>query len=291
MIAFNCLHAARALISRQHPAQHVVYYAVDFVPDRFGPGTALTRIYDALDAWVCRRADARWEVSGRALEARDDRHGLSRDRAPASAVPIGTWVERAVKIPHDGYRSRRVVFIGHLVERMGADTVIDAIGMLRARNVEIFCDIAGHGPQTAALKARAQDLDVEDHVTFHGFIEDARHLEALMSGASIGVAPYRSGDANFTQYADPSKLKSYLAAGLPILLTDVPPNAADLAARGGAEIVDDTAAALAEAIAQLLDDPTEWAARRDAAMSYAGEFDWFEVVARALSPLDITLGD
>ena len=48
--------------------------------------------------------------------------------------------------------------------------------------------------------------------------------------------------------ADPGKLKVYLAAGLPILLTDVPPNAQELAAIGGAEIVPADAGAFADAI-------------------------------------------
>ncbi len=47
---FNNLLAARGLLARRAGrARRVVYWAVDFVPDRFGPGTRLTRAYDRLD--------------------------------------------------------------------------------------------------------------------------------------------------------------------------------------------------------------------------------------------------
>ena len=50
-IGFNNLAAARGLAQRRlGRADTVVYWAVDFVPDRFGRGM-LTRVYDRLDAF------------------------------------------------------------------------------------------------------------------------------------------------------------------------------------------------------------------------------------------------
>jgi glycosyltransferase involved in cell wall biosynthesis len=87
---------------------------------------------------------------------------------------------------------------------------------------------------------------------------------------------------SFTRFADPSKLKSYVAAGLPILVTDVPPNAAELERDGGAEIVPDDPGEFAAAIERLLSDRTAWAARREAALGYARQFDWNNIVETAL---------
>lgn len=288
VVAFNNLHAARALVTRR-PRQ-VVYWAVDFVTDRFGAGTPLTRAYDALDAWVCRHADARFEVSEAALDARDALHGRSSAAAPARVVPIGTWLDRVPTVPEDGCGRRRVVFIGHLVERMGGRTVVEALGLLARRGVAVTGDIAGRGPEEDALRARAAELGLGDRLTFHGFISGHERLEALLATASVALAPYSTTVESFTRYADPSKLKSYLGAGLPILLTDVPPNAAELAAHGGAEVVADTPEAFADAIERLLADEDQWRRRRAAALDYVKRFDWDVVLCEAFAPLGISAG-
>jgi glycosyltransferase involved in cell wall biosynthesis len=283
--AFNNLLCARGLLERRAGrAGMVAYWAVDFVPDRFGEGTAMTRSYDALDAHCCRHADLRIELSAAALEGRDGRHALEPSAAaPSTIAPVGAWLERVAVVPRDGWRSRRVVFIGHLVERMGGDTVIAAVALLRKRGSDVTADIAGRGPLEEQLRSEAESQGLGDAVRFHGFISDHGELERLLSGAAVALAPYNTRVESFTRYADPSKLKAYLAAGLPILLTSVPPNADELAAHAGAEIVRDDPASLAEAIEHALADPDAWQRRRAAALAYARRFDWGTIIADVLA--------
>ncbi|MBV9607611.1 MAG: glycosyltransferase family 4 protein [Solirubrobacterales bacterium] len=283
--AFNNLLCMRGLLHRRlKRAATVVYWAVDFVPDRFGAGTVQTRTYDAVDGYCCRHADLRVELSQAALQGRDLRHGLSADEgAPRVIAPIGAWLDRVPTCPEDAWERRRIVFIGHLVERMGGDTVIQAAAALARRGVDFSVDIAGRGPLESELRAMASREGLEDRVRFHGFISDHRQLEALLAEAAIALAPYSTRVESFTRFADPSKLKSYLAAGLPILLTDVPPNAAELEREAGAEIVPDEPVAFADAIERLLAEPGHWGSRRGAALAYARQFDWTNIVATALT--------
>ncbi len=283
-IAFNNLLCARGLLERRvGRAGKVVYWAVDFVPDRFGVGSPLTRAYDAIDNRCCRRVDLRVELSKQALAGRDARHGLSvEEGAPRAIAPVGAWVDRVPVVPSDGWKSRRVIFIGHLVERMGLDTVLEAMTLLAERNVEVTADIAGHGPLEEYLRRETARRGLNDRLRFHGFISDHRRLESLLSEAAVALAPYSTRVESFTRYADPSKLKSYLAAGLPILLTDVPPNAEDLAKHAGAQVLADHPAAFAEAIQRTLEDPAAWQRRRLAARHYARQFDWHAIVGNIL---------
>jgi glycosyltransferase involved in cell wall biosynthesis len=124
-------------------------------------------------------------------------------------------------------------------------------------------------------------------VTFHGYVDDHRDVEQILAGCSIAVAPYRSSDMTFTRHADPGKLKAYLAAGLPIVLTEVPPNAHELAEHAGAEIVTDDSAALADAIARALSSPDQWRTRRSAALAYAQRFDWNRLLGDLLRTLGL----
>jgi glycosyltransferase involved in cell wall biosynthesis len=267
---FNPLACARGLVAR---AGRVVLWSVDFVPDRFGRDTVATRVYDRLDRLCCVRADARVEVSEAARTARDRRHGL--DDAGAHVVPMGAWLDRVPTTTAESFARGRVVFLGHLVERQGVGTLLAALGGRPA-------DVIGTGPLEADLRAQAPE-----GVTFHGYVADHRDVERLLSRAAVAVAPYRQTAETFTRYADPGKLKAYVAAGLPVVLTDVPPNARELAAEAGAEVVADDPAALRAAIERALASEEEWRARRDAALAYARRFDWNVLLADLLAKLDV----
>ena len=272
---FNPLACARGLLARSvRRARRVVLWSVDFVPDRFGPGALQTRVYDRLDRLCCLRADARVELSCVAQKARDRRHGLAQTDTPTYIVPMGAWLDRTPKTDEDGFRARGVVFLGHLVRRQGVDALIDAVAILKSRAIEVSVDIVGTGPLEQDLRLQARTLGVNDVVRFHGFVADHRDLERLLASASIAAAPYRPGEGTFTVYADPGKLKAYLAAGLPVVLTDVPPNAARLAREAGSEIVPFDAVAIADAVSRTLDSPQSWQLRRKDALAYSTQFDW-----------------
>lgn len=282
-IGFNNLVCLRGLTARAAGrVGKVAYWAVDFVPDRFGAGP-LTQVYDRLDAHVCRSVDHRFEVSRAALDGRNQRHGLTA-AAPAAVTPMGAWLDRVPRTTPDGAARRRVVWIGHMVERQGVGRLVDALGVLAARGVAFEAELAGRGPEEEALRAAVARHGIEDRVRFLGYVSDHQRLEAILAGATVGVAPYDTQVESFTRYADPAKLKAYLAAGLPIVTTDVPPNAHEVAERGGGEVVPFEAEALADALARAL-DPATWSARREAALGLAAEYDWGVIVGRALGAL------
>jgi glycosyltransferase involved in cell wall biosynthesis len=282
-VGFNNLAAGRGLLQRSlGRAGKVVYWAIDFVPNRFGRGL-LTRSYDALDAFCCRNVDQRFEVSRAALEARSARHGLSlAEAAPADVAPMGAWLARVPVAPDDAWRKRRVLFLGHLVPRQGVAKLLDAFEVLESRGVEFTAEIAGHGPLLEELKDRVARMGLADRVTFVGFIGDHRKLEEFVASGSVAVAPYDTAEDSFTRFADPSKVRAYMAGGLPVVMTDVPPNADELAAEGGAELVPYTAEGLADGIARALSSAEDWQRRRRAALTYASGFDWEVIVGRAL---------
>jgi glycosyltransferase involved in cell wall biosynthesis len=176
------------------------------------------------------------------------------------------------------------VFLGHLVPRQGVATLLDAV----ATCTDVSADVIGTGPLEAELRARARRLGLDSRVTFHGYVADHRDVERLLSETAVAVAPYRHGDDTFTRYADPGKLKAYLAAGLPIVLTDVPPNARELASEAGAELVADDPAAIADGIESVLASPEQWRLRRGRALAYARRFDWNVLLGELLAKLDLS---
>ena len=285
---FNPLACARGLVARRFGrARSVVLWSVDFVPDRFGANTIPTRIYDRLDRLCCTRADARVELSEAARDARNRRHAIGGTTASTYVVPMGAWLERVPRTPPDGFVGRRVVFLGHLVPRQGVDVLLEALAVLKERGGDVRADVIGTGPLEQRLRERSAELGLDDTVRFHGFVTDHRDVEQLLAEAAIAVAPYRPGERTFTAYADPGKLKAYLAAGLPVLLTDVPPNAKTLVRDAGAELVDYDADALATAIVNGLSSPEGWRERRAAALAYVTRFDWEALLGDLLERLQL----
>jgi len=273
---FNPLACAQGLaLRRLHRARRAVLWSVDFVPDRFGAGTLSTRIYDRLDRHCCLHADARVELSDAARTWRNERHGID---APAHVVPMGAWLGRVPRSSAAALAERRVVFLGHLVERQGVELLLDAA----ARLPDVRVDVIGGGPLEPLLRERAGPS-----VRFHGFVTDHREVERLLAQAALGVAPYRPG--SFTRFADPGKLKAYLAAGLPIVLTDVPPNAGELAREAGAEIVPFDADGIARAIESGLADRDRWEQRHAAALAYVSRFDWEALLGDLARTLGLAL--
>jgi glycosyltransferase involved in cell wall biosynthesis len=286
---FNALACWRGLVARSlGRADRVAYWCVDYVESRFGAGL-LTRAFESMDGFCCRHADIRFEVSNEALSARTARHSApGRHLAPASVVPMGAWLDRIPTTDHGAVARRRIVYLGHLVPRQGVGMLVEAISLLRSRGVGVSADIVGGGPLEQPLRRRAHELGLDDVVTFHGFVEDHRAIEHILARGSVAVAPYDTDVNSFTRFADPGKLKVYLAAGLPIVLTDVPPNARQLADAGAAELVAFSAESIADAVMRVLGSPDQWRERRVASLRVARTYDWPAVLSGALKALGLS---
>lgn len=283
---FTNLAALRGLVRRRAGrAERVCYWPMDFVAARFGAGPA-TWAYERVDRLVCEQADQRFEVSQAALAARTESHRLEPgSMAPAQVVPMGTWVDRAPKADSSAWERQKLIYLGHLVERQGVATAIRSLSLLLGSFPKATLEVIGSGPLDGELRALATGLGLDTKVVFRGFVEDHAEVERLLAGATIGLAPYVARSDNFTRFADPGKLKAYLGAGIPIVLTDVPPNAHELEAVGAGVIAGDSPEAVAAASARLLADKALWLAAHEATLAYAEQFDWSAVLDGALATL------
>jgi glycosyltransferase involved in cell wall biosynthesis len=287
---FNPLACGRGLVARaQRRTRFVALWSVDFVPDRFGRNSPATRLYDRLDRLCCIRADARIELSETARDERGRRHALPDSVKPAHIVPMGAWLEGIETTAPQSFERRRVAYLGHLVPRQGVQLFLEALALLNHRGEPASADVIGTGPLELDLRERATQLGIGDTVRFHGFVPDHRDVERILAESSLAVAPYRPSDDTFTRYADPGKLKAYLAAGLPIILTDVPPNSRELERAAGATVVEYDAAALADALSAGLASAEAWGERRAAARAYARQFDWARLLPDLMQKLGLSL--
>lgn len=103
----------------------------------------------------------------------------------------------------------RVLAVSRLIARKGLDMLIRALGSSRSEDLSI--DIAGDGPDGAALRQLATDCGVADRVRFHGFV-DRPGLSYLYARADIFVLTSIAESCSMA-------LLEAMAAGLPIVAT------------------------------------------------------------------------
>jgi glycosyltransferase involved in cell wall biosynthesis len=172
------------------------------------------------EALVWRRADGYVTITeGLASELRE-RLG---SRADVAVVPDG------VRLPSEGpgtvARSARqdappvVAYSGHLYAWKGVDILLDAIARLPGVRGLV---IGGHErePDLARVRALADALGIADRVQFTGLVPPSQ-VAGLLRAADVLVLP-NPASAISTRFTSPLKLFEYMAAGRPIVATDLP---------------------------------------------------------------------
>ena len=107
-----------------------------------------------------------------------------------------------------------IVAVRRLVQRVGLDSLIDAVDRLRHTEPGILLLIAGKGPLADRLQHLIQDRDLTRHVRLLGFVPDA-DLPTLYRAADVSIVPSTAWEG-FGLVAAES-----LAAGTPALVTPV----------------------------------------------------------------------
>jgi glycosyltransferase involved in cell wall biosynthesis len=107
--------------------------------------------------------------------------------------------------------SPHLVSVGRLIDTKRFDLAIEAVSVLRREYPSIVLSIAGDGPCEGALRERVNDLGLQDHVRFLGYIKDTPRL---YESADIFLLPSETEGS-------PIVLLEAMAFSLPIVITSV----------------------------------------------------------------------
>ena len=114
----------------------------------------------------------------------------------------------------------KIIYLGLLGESRGLQTVIKALPIVLNEAPNIHLYIIGTGSAEKSLKELTMNLNLNDNVTFLGWIENKKSAGYLKI-SDIGIIPhYSCGHWNNTI---PNKLFDYMASGIPIIASDVSP--------------------------------------------------------------------
>ncbi len=282
-IACDPLNALPAILLRAlGRAKKVIFYSIDYTDRRF-PSRLLNAVYHALDFIACRFSDRIWALSQRMTDRRAKRFRGHR-LAPAETVPTGGDFEHIERQPDGDADPRRLAYLGHVRKFQGLELALDLVASMKDEFPALRLTVLGHGPILDDLKAKAKTLNIADRVDFLGYIESHADAERILSQHGVGLALYEPDPESFTYYADPNKPQIYMACGLPVLITDVPASAQDIAQARAGQLVEYTLPSTAAALRIWLTDRNAFLAARHNAIAFAQNRSWTKVFDRALRP-------
>lgn len=261
--SFDVVHASHPLlIPSRDAARLVTIYDLDFLDHPERTRAEIRRDYPALAGEHARRADHIVTISRDTARAIETRLGVDAARISICYPGAPAWPARESE-PASGC----VLFLGSLVPRKNLGTLLDAYERLIARmpGAPPLVLAGGQTEESAPIVGRASRPPLAGRVELTGYVALADR-PALYRRALVFVMP---------SFAE--------GFGMPVIeamTTGVPVVAANRGALpetvGGAGRMFDPedAAALAQAMEQLLSDPAERRRLSEAGRAQAAEFTW-----------------
>jgi glycosyltransferase involved in cell wall biosynthesis len=164
-----------------------------------------------------------------------------------------------------------VLFQGGLSAHRHLDSLIDAMDHVAAPAVHLV--LLGDGPIKGWLLRRARRSPSRSRIHFHPAVPQ-RDLPRFTAAADIGIIPYQATCLN-NLYCTPNKLFEFVAAGVPIIATDLPELKRVVAGHGLGMISDtSTPRSIASAIDEFVRDEARMRACRVNALAARRQLNW-----------------
>lgn len=243
---------------------HDLAFASPFYGDR-PLGSLLQRVVRTIEGRAVRNAERIVVVSERMRELVAEEWEIPADRF--EVIPNGYFTETVAGFRGVETVEGRVVFLGTLHPKLDLDAFVE---MARLPEVEELV-VVGEGARREDL-VEAKERYGLDALRVEGYLPDEEAFE-LVASAAVAVNPQNA--SRLQQASSPVKLFYYAALGVPMVVTEGPDAAAQLAEHGAGRVVP-TDGPFAETVAAVLRDESARREMATAARRIAEEWTWSE---------------
>jgi len=151
-----------------------------------------------------------------------------------------------------------VMYVGSFQKWKGINCLVEAINELKVifrqtQDINVKLVLVGSGPEEKNLRLKVDELGLRDEVVFTGFVERNK-ISELMAAADVLILPNSAQEDISRLYTSPLKMFEYMAAGRPIVASDLPSIREVLSEETVILVEPDNAEALAEGIREVLED-------------------------------------
>lgn len=169
------------------------------------------------------------------------------------SLPNGVETERFT--PSNSDPERTIVYTGNVGHAQDLKSCV--LALKRLDDDDVSLKIVGDGDSRGELEEFISEHGLEEKVSMRGLVP-RDEIPGILDNSMIGIAPLRADSA--LEYAIPTKVYEYMAAGLPVVATGVGQLEQVLSESNSGYIVENDPDAIASAYRNLLTDEK---ARRD----------------------------
>lgn len=212
-IGMNCFDTLTLIIARSvglKKITQIVFFNTDFSRVRF-QNPVLNHIYIAVDRWAAKEADLLCCNTKRAIRARI-KEGIDKNKI--IYIPNGVFLTDIGKVKKDKIFLPQLVYVGSLNKDHGLQNVFPA---LAKTSLKLF--VIGSGPDELYFEKMVKNHNLAKQVSFLGVMKHKQVIAFLKNFSGFGLAPYNR-DTDWVYYADPVKIKEYLACLVPPVTTN-----------------------------------------------------------------------
>ncbi len=239
----------------------------------------LPAIYSRYMRWkekkMCRRLDQMVCVSHAAASYFAGEYGITEPMVVTNCAPLRENLPVSEK--HGGFE---VLNHGQFYEGRGYDIMVEAAPLLKDLP-DIRISMRGFGPMEEQLRSRKEELGAENVVFYPKVLVQELIPEAAKS--HVGVAITEPTCLNF-KLSVSNKLFEYAAAGLPVILSDIPEHRyLNDRYHFGLILEENSAPCFAQTVRTLYEDQELYGTLRENALRLSREVNWETEFSRLIS--------
>lgn len=197
-----------------------IYFTVDYADIRFN-NILLNKIYHFTDKLALIGSDEVWCVSSRIVEKR------KKQGIPSKKIKFLPNSPKINDVPYIKYVDKKdLIIVSNLTKSLNLIPILDVLFALKEEFPDIRLKIIGSGPEEDYFKEIVREKGLYKYVKFLG---QKTHDQVLKNIARsfIGFALY-TNENSWNYYGDSMKAREYVAAGIPVIINDVPSTADDI---------------------------------------------------------------
>ncbi len=228
-----------------------------WVWDWFPPTSLPLKIYAVVVRYYVKRVDFAYALT----------QGIA-DKIDGNVSVVMLGMKRLPCADVDRSGSRRILVVGQLRHGQGIEAALDFL----AEHLEYSLTLLGAAANgfEQVIEERIRNCNLADRVEFPNRFVSQEELSDAAAKCFCGLALYDTSPGNFTHYADPGKVKSYIEMGLPVVMTRIS-EIAPYVEKFKAGVVLDSITDLPDAVVRIADNLSAYA---DGACNLATYFDF-----------------
>lgn len=276
-IAADPLNAFCAILLKKiGVVRRVIYFTVDYAEERFS-NKIFNSAYHFLDKYCYTNSDQVWNVSSRIYDKRI-KQGVSKNKN--YYIPNSPKFNPDIVQPDKKVNRFEVVMVSGLTHTPVFDMVLHAIKFLSKRYPKLSLSVIGSGPSETSLRNKIIKLKLKDRIKLLGQMNHGDLMNRI-SNCGVGLAIY-TNDFNWTYFGDSMKARDYLAAGVPVIISDVVSTAEDVRRYNAGLVINPNEKDLLKALEIILKSKKNWKEKRKNGLKLAREYDFGKILQKSI---------